>query len=153
MIEQETASIIAFILAHAGPAHPYYHEVPQDFIYPAVYFPVPEIETRGETLSAYAAEFVWFINFFDKTTQGAYALAYGALQAIKQYRNLIPLTDEAGIPAKEGVRIKDPIQKTVESGVVQLQIGWISRRPYNRDEAEKAFEFIINIGDKEHLSD
>lgn len=67
MLEQEVASVIKYIIEKSGNPYPYYNEVPEDFIVPAVYFPVPEIVTGADTLSTYKLTYLWFIGFFIKT--------------------------------------------------------------------------------------
>lgn len=143
MLEQEFASIIKYILDEAGNPSPYYYEVPENFVVPAVYFPVPEISTRGETFRTYAMEYNWFIKFFHNTTQEAYSLAFDALTAIKGNKNLIPLIGNEGSQTGENLRIKDPSLNTIDRGVVQIQINWISRRPYNREYAQKMQKYYI----------
>ena len=39
MLEKEVASIIKFILDSAGNPVPYYHNMPENFVVPSVYFP------------------------------------------------------------------------------------------------------------------
>lgn len=137
MLEQEIASIIKYTLDRAGNPSPYYYEVPEDFIVPAAYFPTPEISTRGETFRTYAMDYTWFIKFFHNSTQEAYALALKALTAIKGSRNLIPLISTEGEQTGEKLRINDPSLNTIDSGAVQLQLNWTSRRPYDGNDVEK----------------
>ena len=68
MLEQEIASAIKFILESAGRPTPYYHNVPQGFLVPAVYFPPPEIISAGDTLLTYSLEYSWYVKFFHRTT-------------------------------------------------------------------------------------
>ena len=137
MLEQETASIIKFVLDNSQNPNPYYYRVPQDFRYPAAYFPTPEITTDGETFRTYAASYTWFIKFFGKATEEAYKMAFLALTAIKEARNLIPLIGEDGNPSGGGIRIKDPSLNTVDDGAVQLKLDWDSRRPYGDPDVQK----------------
>lgn len=67
------ASIIKFVLDRAGGPSPYYWNVPQNFIVPAVYFPPPEMETGGETFLTYYVDYAWYIKLFHTSGQGAYA--------------------------------------------------------------------------------
>lgn len=90
MLEQELASIMKYTLDRAGNPSPYYYEVPQHFTVPAVYFPTPEITTGGETFATYNMEYAWYIKFFHKSSQEAYALALAVLTAIKETVTLFP---------------------------------------------------------------
>lgn len=137
LLEQEIASVMAFALHYAGNPSPYYYEVPENFQYPAMYFPQPEIKTGGETFLTYAMRYEWYINVFCATTEDAFELAWKVLTALKQKRNLVPLLNEDGSRAEESLRLNDPSVEVVESGVAQLTLSWTSRRPYDREEVQK----------------
>jgi len=64
MLEQELASIIAFLLKALGEVYPYYHTMPQSFKVPAIYFPSPEINTGADTLESFTVEYAWYIKIF-----------------------------------------------------------------------------------------
>lgn len=143
MLEQEIASIIKYVLDRAGNPAPYYYEVPQHFLSPAVYFPTPEVTTCGETFSTYGMDYAWYIKIFHKSSHQAYSLGMRVLQAIKGNRNLIPLISENGEETGGGVRLNDPKLKTLDNGVAQLTLEWRSRRPYEKEEAVKMQTYEI----------
>lgn len=152
LLEQETASIMAFALESAGNPSPYYYNVPESFRYPAMYFPQPEITTAGETFRTYAFKYAWYINIIDKTTEGAYELAWKVLTALKQARNLVPLIGENGdavVGTGNKLRLDDPSIRLADDGVVQLMLTWTSRRPYNRDEVEQMAEWEVGVTTKD----
>ncbi len=129
-LEQETASIIKFILDKTGSPAPYYSDVPEGFSVPSVFFPQPEIASGGDTFLTYELEYAWYIVFFHKSAQDAYDLGLTALTAIKKARNLIPLIDETGAQIDDGIRLDDPKLKALDDGAAQLTLTWRSRRPY-----------------------
>jgi hypothetical protein len=143
VLEQEIASIIKFTSDAAGNPAPYYWDVPRSVAVPAVYFPSPDIGTGGDTLATYKMEYDWFIKFFHKTTEDAYALGLKALTALKVCRNLVPLIDTEGKATGRGIRIDDPELKKVDDGAVQLKITFTSRRPYNRPDVQKMQTYHI----------
>lgn len=144
MLEQELASIIKYVLDKTGNPAPYYWKVPQNFSVPAAYFPEPEIVSGGETFLTYRLEFTWFIKFFHATDNGAYNLGLQALTAIRGGRNLIPLIDEAGEEIRrQWLRIADPSIRIVDNGVCQMQIEWISRRPYYTEQVQKMMRYEV----------
>ena len=134
-LEQEVASYAHFIISALEDVTPYYWEVPESFHVPAVFFPTPEIETHGDTLSSYEMAYTWFVKLFHKTDGEAQNLALTALTAIKRARNCIPLKNEDGSDAGHCFRVLDPSIKQVERGAWQLQLRWESPRYYD-DEAE-----------------
>jgi hypothetical protein len=131
---QELASIMKFIQSILPDSNYYYYKIPEDFKFPAVYFPPPEIVSNGDTFLTYAKDFNWFVKFFAVKTQEAYTDADTILTAIRRVRNLIPLINEDGSTSDDGLRINDPILKIVDDGVVQLQISFTSRQPYEDSE-------------------
>ena len=142
-LEQEIASIMRFALALAGNPQPYYYNVPEDFHVPAMFFPVPEISSDGETFETYGLDYSWYINVFHSTTEEAYKIANDVLNGIRGARNLIPLIKADGTKDTGGVRIKDPRLRKVEDGAVQLVIEWRSRKPYNDPAAIKMQSYVI----------
>ncbi len=144
MLEQEIASAMKFIIKNSGSPAPYYYKVPQDFFVPAVYFPSPEIESDGYTLNTYALTYSWFIKFFDKNTQSAYAAGLAALTALQDARNVIPLIDTTGKLTGRGFRLKDPKLKPLDSAA-QLTLSWESPRPYYAPEHEKMMVYDLNV--------
>lgn len=131
MLEQEMASIIHFVLKKAGTPFTYYWNMPQHISVPAAFFPIPEIDTGGETFLTYYMDYVWYIKLFHKTEQEAYTLGYSVIKAIKEARNLVPLISEDCSEVKGNwVRVNDPALKVLDDGVAQLAISWRSRKPY-----------------------
>ncbi|PLT76266.1 hypothetical protein [Mediterraneibacter gnavus] len=143
MLEQELASIIKYTLDRARNPSPYYYDVPRSFNVPAVYFPTPEISTGGETFSTYYMDYVWYIKFFHRSSQRAYALGMEVLTAIKGSRNLIPLISKTGEETGGGIRLNDPKLKVLDNGAAQLTLEWRSRRPYNAEEATKMQSYEV----------
>lgn len=153
LLEQEIASIIRFVLDAAGNPNPYYHAVPEQFSFPAAYFPSPEITTGGETFLTYRLEFSWYITFHDTTSEGAYALAHDALSAIMRKRSIIPLLSPTGEKAGGYVRIDTALIKPVDTGVYQLAITFVSRRPYDAESAANvASSYVMNFFTKSNTT-
>lgn len=148
-LEQEVASVIATAQRIAGDIGYYYWNLPESFRYPAMFFPQPEITTNGDTFHTYASEYSWYIKVFSETTEQAHSIALSVLTALKEARNCIPLIDEEGQPTGKKLRLKDPSLKKLDDGVVQLDIEWTSRRPYNAPVPPKVRAINININHKE----
>lgn len=146
MLEKETASVMKFVIDATGGATLYYHNMPEDFIVPSVYFPCPDVISGGDTFSTYSAEYTMFINFFHSSTELAYELALPVLHKINAVRRLIPMIDENGKTTGKYVRIKNAELKKVDECAYQMQIDWICRRPYNCEEAQLVQNFYLNGG-------
>jgi len=145
MPEQELASIMRFIIENTDNPHPYYHSIPQDFRVPAVYFPPPEIESAGDTLSTYTFEYTLFVKFFHKDVHLAYKMGLDAITAIQRKKNLVPLIAETGETVPDRwFRLRDPSLRAIDNGA-QLTLMWRSSRSYDSDDAEKTAVFDFNI--------
>jgi len=147
VLEQELASIISYI-ADKTHTSPYYYEVPRNFVIPAVYYPVPEIITGGETLSSYRMDYIWYIKFFHKSVHEAYNIGLCVLTAMKEDRNRIPFINEDG-GRIDGcwLRINDPELKGLENGTAQLAVSWRSRRPYKdmQEVTQRSQSFYLDM--------
>lgn len=144
MLEQEIASAIRFIIDSAGGPTPYYHNVPQGFLVPSVYFPPPEIVSAGDTLLTYSLEYSWYVKFFHKDTQSAEALAFAALTALQGRKNVVPLIDENGELTGRGFRMMDPVLRPLENAA-QLTLMWKSPRPYDAESSQKMMTYDLNM--------
>ena len=147
-LEQEVASIMTFAHRAAGKPHPYYYDVPEDFHFPAIYFPQPEIATRGETFRTYASEYAWYINLLAATTEEAHEMGLAVLSKLKGAKNCVPIINDDGTPTGKMLRLNDPSLKKVDTGVEQLVIEWTSRRPYDAAEVLKMMRFRLDYEEK-----
>lgn len=147
-LEQEIASIMKYVIDRAGKPAPYYWEVPAHFAVPSAYFPMPEIDTGGETFLTYYMDYAWYIKIFHRTKEGAYALGLAVVTAIRAARNLVPLIAEDGSEVEESwVRLNDPKLKILDDGAAQLTITWRSRRAYNDTAAgaQRSQSFYVDV--------
>ena len=146
-LDQEIASIIKFTLDKSGNPSPYYWDVPEGFLIPSAFFPVPEVESDGSTLNSYAITFTMFIKFFSIDKQSACDLAFGVLRAINGLKCAIPMIGADGGSAGKRFRVKNPSAKGIEgeAGAAQLAVAWDSARPYDAAETVKIMEFGLNM--------
>lgn len=144
VLEQEIASIIKFLLDSTGNPSPYYYKVPQSFTVPAAYFPPPEINTDGETLTAYGMDYTMYVKFFALSSEEAYQYGLKAVTTIRGRRNLVPLIQEDGKPQPgRGLRINDPSLKMLDDGAAQVTVNWRSRRPYDDEAVQKMMTYEV----------
>lgn len=146
MLEKETTSIIKFVTEASDGAKPYYRNMPENFAVPSVYFPCPDVIGGNDTFSTYRADYTIFINFFHSSTELAYELALPVLHKINEARRIIPVFDKAGKNTGKFVRIKNAELKKADECAYQMQIDWICRRPYSREEAQLVQNFYLNGG-------
>jgi len=135
IMNQETASIIRFILDAVGDARPYYRPAPEGYGLPSVYFPAPEVLGAGCTLSSYELAYVWKIEFSGADVQAAYEMAVSALEEIQRRRGRIPLLDIEGNGSGDCLSVNDPEIVRLENSA-RLVVSWSSYHNY-ADEAEE----------------
>lgn len=146
MLEKEVASIVRFVLDSTEDLMPYYHNIPESFAVPSVFFPSPEISFRPDTFSAYSGEYTMFAVFFHSSTELAYQIALLVSRRINDVRRLIPEIDYDGKRTGGYIRIENTQLKKADECAYQLQIDWISRYPYTPDEGELIRNFYLNGG-------
>lgn len=143
MLEFEIAAIYYFI-ASVIKAQPYFEEVPQDMLTPCVFYPTPNTDGDGFSLSSYSTDFVIYLKFIDATTSGACIMANDVLQAVMKNRRKILLVDENGKYIGKNFKIKNAIAKKIDNGVYQMEISWTRYARYNTEAVTLAKEFFFN---------
>ncbi len=151
MFEQVIASIIKFVLDNSDEVTPYYYRVPENFIVPAVYFPVPFVDTRSGTYSSYIKNYNFNILFFDSSSNLAYCKATKVLELLNSNRNKVPIVDKDGQNTGKTVRINEMSITNGDNEVVLLKLNFDMHLPYKEDTETKVQEFFINAFYKEKL--
>ncbi len=144
LIEQEMASVMRFVLETLENPYPYYEEIPEGFLVPAVYFPVPEIETDNDTLSAYKLTYVWNISFIHRGTREAHDMALKVMEGLKKNRNKVKIINEDGSETEKSFYVKTSRIAETESGTVQMTVEWESRRLYTMEAVLKMRRYYVN---------
>lgn len=151
-MRQDEASIARRICEILPDAAVYYEKLPDaGFKIPAVYFPAPELTSRGDTLTGWAAKYSWHVKIFAATARKARELADKVVDVLMTARRIVPLFDDEGNPTGQTVRIDDPSVKAIDDspGAAQLTITWDSCRDYYVPESTKVENIIINIHQKQ----
>lgn len=143
-MEQELASISEYIL-DIECIKPYYYKVPDNFVKPSIYFPVPEFSTSLDSTDNYRVKYMWLIKVFGRTTEEAYKYANKFAIEIIKNRCRIPLLNLDGSKQGKYVDVYKPEIAQADSRVYTLQIDWDSIRPYNYDEVIKMQKHFENL--------
>ncbi len=155
MYEQELASVMLYVVKHAGNPELYDGIIMQDFKVPSVYFPPPHVKTAGSTLDAYLLTYSWYIKLFHVDASSAYEMGFSVVSALQCDRLLMPLVTMDGRPTGKWMHMHDPLLSMVEgettnakgktARVAQLTLSWDSHRPYNAGDAELVMRYITNL--------
>ncbi len=145
MLENDFYSIIKFILDNANDPAVYYHNVPENFYVPSIYFPTPEVDFKPDTLNSGSSEYRMYVMFFHSSTEDAYRLALPVYHAFCKAKRIIPEIDKSGRKVRY-MHIRDIQLYKADECAYQMRIDWVSRYSYTREDAELARNFFLNGG-------
>lgn len=149
-MDSEVASVIRFVQDRM-PAHTIYlGETPEDFAVPSVYFPQPEVTTKGSSASTYSMSIALSVKFFAFSEAEAMENAVTVVLELNRARGAIPEILESGDLSGKILRVYDPeIRPIADSpAAVQLTLRWKSYRPYAVGDAEKVRNVFADLRSK-----
>ena len=127
---QEMASIARAIISLHSSYNVYYNHVPEGYIPPALYFPLPTVEVMSDSLNGFKYHYSWYIKVFHKTTEDAWNAASRIQSFFKDNRNLVPIVEEDGSYTGKYLKIYDVKVNEIEENTMQAYIQWDSHRGY-----------------------
>lgn len=144
MIEQMVASVISKICKISNINTWYFEEIPENFKYPSLYFPI-EVVTKNDTLDTYIVCYMIFMKIFDLSTSKANETAFKIIHELNKYKNKISILNVDGTETGHFIRIYDEKMKKLDKGIIQIQLTWDSSFFYVQYEAQKIQEFIVEL--------
>lgn len=122
-LQQCLASAVRYIQEHSRAgitAAPYFDELPENFIVPSIYFPVPRTESRRATLSAWRTDIHMECWFAAATDWEAFRYADRVRDSILADGCAIDIMGRDGAPSGEKFRVTEPGVRKEESRIVRL---------------------------------
>ncbi|KGK88038.1 hypothetical protein [Clostridium sp. HMP27] len=144
MLDQERGSIIKFFQT-VNPVKIYIEKVPEEFIIPSMYFPVPFLDTSRDSLSTYQNDYQMFVKIFEETTLKASTTGEKILEELSKKRNIIKVYTPEGLATDQAFRIDKINGRGISDGVYQIEINWRSRRELGKEESKKVKKINLNM--------
>ena len=131
-LEQAFASMVRYVQGKAGSDDKLYlDELPEDFVVPSIYFPVPITESRQVTFDTWLTEIYVDIWFMGATDWAANSDAVQVRNALLRDRCVIDIISSSGEPTGRKFRVTEPrLQKKSENCVsvslrVRNYVSWV----------------------------
>lgn len=135
---QVLASAVRYIQDNSGIcAAPYFGEVPEDFIVPSMYFPIPRVGSRKATLSSYCCTLSMECWFMAMDEWEAYRHASGVQRCLLRDGCAIPMVGRDGEASGWSVRATDPEVRKIDGRTVRLSFGLSHYFSFQGEAAEK----------------
>lgn len=118
-LQECLASAVRYIQDHAGiDAAPYFDEIPENFIVPSIYFPVPRTETRKATLSSWKTDIQMECWFAAATGWQAFGYAETVRDCILRDNCAMDIINADGTANGQRVRVSEPSIRKQEDRIV-----------------------------------
>ncbi len=115
------ASAVRYIQNHAGiDAAPYFDELPENFVVPSMYFPVPRTESRKATLSSWRTDITMECWFAASTEWEAFGYADYVRDCILADGCAIDIMNRDGTLSGSKVRVSEPNVRKQENRIVRM---------------------------------
>lgn len=109
-----------------------FHNMPEQFKVPAIYYPNPTVTSNNDTLSSFLLTYSWFVKIFAASTEDAYEIAAQIQRDLCGDRFSIPIkNDDGSMDGNRHIRIKRLEIKQIDDSVYQVYLLWEERVQYN----------------------
>lgn len=123
-LEQVFASAVRYIQSTAGEnVTLYFDDLPENFMVPAIYFPVPKTTSRKVTFQSYLTVIHMEAWFMASSDWQAYASAAGARDCILLDDCRVGILGEDGTPTGKVIRVDNVGVSPIDTGIVRLAFG------------------------------
>lgn len=145
ILEQCMGSVVRYIQNHADVKNPpIFDEIPENFMVPSLYFPVPWTRCKKVTLSTYRTQLIFMCQFLASTDTEAYRKAVNVRDCMLIDELAIQLMNKDGSLGEGCVRAEEPDIRRIERGVVQLSFNVNQYFTPVKDQASKIQKFNFN---------
>lgn len=121
MLEQCLASMVRYIQNHSGiEAAPYFDDIPENYIVPSLYFPVPRTSSKKVTFQTYLTKVYMETQFMASTDWLAQREAENVRDDLILDNCCVDIMNKDGTLAGWACRISEPETSRVSAGIVRL---------------------------------
>lgn len=115
------ASAVSYIQDHSSiEAPPYFDEIPEAFVVPSIYFPVPRVICKKVTLASFCFTVMVNCQFMAVDQWEAYQYAADVRDHLLVDHCAIPILKKDGLPEGNYMRITEPEIRNIDRRSVQL---------------------------------
>ncbi len=118
---QSLASAVSYIQNHSSiEALPYFDEIPEAFVVPSIYFPVPRVICKKVTLASFCFTVMVNCQFMAVDQWEAYQYAADVRDHLLVDHCAIPILKKDGLPEGNYMRITEPEIRKIDNRSIQL---------------------------------
>lgn len=152
---QSLASAVSYIQNHSSiEALLYFDEIPEEFVVPSIYFPVPRVICKKVTLASFCFTVMVNCQFMAVDQWEAYQYAADVRDHLLVDHCAIPILKKDGLPEGNYMRITEPEIRNIDHRSVQLSFDLKQYVSFEKTEEVKAKDIIFaGIVKKEELKD
>lgn len=143
-MDQYESSIARVCLELSGIGYFYEDNVPENFMVPSLYFPVPAVYPSASALGSYQSSYSIYANVFAVNKREAGELAEKIVQGIMLKKCRIPVFEENGADSGEVIKLNPPSFKVIDEGMAQVTLTYNIVRAFTKTESAKAKSLNIN---------
>ena len=115
------ASAVSYIQDHSSiVAPPYFDEIPEAFVVPSIYFPVPRVICKKVTLASFRFTVMVNCQFMAVDEWAAYQYAAEVREHLLVDHCAIPILKKDGLPEGSYMRITEPEIRKIDNRSIQL---------------------------------
>lgn len=145
MLEQFFASAVRYIQNHSGiDAAPYFDDIPENYIVPSLYFPVPRTSSKKVTFQTYLTTIYMETQFMASTDWLAQGVASNVRDCLILDDCCISIMNKDGTLTGGAFRISELDTRRVSDGIVQLTFQIRNYFSKEKDPANKANKINIS---------
>lgn len=133
------ASAVSYIQDHSSiEAPPYFDEIPEAFVVPSIYFPVPRVICKKVTLASFRFTVMVNCQFMAVDEWAAYQYASEVRDHLLVDHCAIPILKKDGLPEGNYMRITEPEIRKIDNRSIQLSFDLIQYVSFAETEEMKA---------------
>lgn len=114
----------------------YFDEIPENFLVPALYFPVPQVTSKKVTLASYASTLFFEVWFLAKDEWKAYSYARNVQEYLLQAGCVLPVVEKDGTLADWFLRVTEPEVQKIDQRTIQLSFALKNYFSFGQEEGK-----------------
>lgn len=143
-MDQYESSLARTCLELSGISYLYEDNVPENFMVPSLYFPVPAAFPSVSALGSFRSRYTVYANVFAVSRREAGELAEKIVQGIMRKNCLLPVFEESGADSGKALKLEPPSSKVIDEGMAQVTLSYSIIRFYTRTATAKTQGVNIN---------